>query len=250
MPYISFLETLLDGGVDKAGKKVKPTITDFTSNSTEKFVDIRITFPAGKITELEATVDSNNINGVEKILKLSTSVSTTNMHLFDKDFKLRKYLTVHDIVNAFYDVRIDTYSTRKAHMIAHLKTTLFKLSNKALYIQLVLDDVIDLRRKSSSQIDDLLTKNKLGKIEDSYDYLIKMPMNSVSQENIDRLLKEKGNNELELQQLQNTTVQSMWLHEINNFEIQYNKYKQKRNNDYGTETVNTTNKKVKIIRKK
>ena len=72
-------------------------------------------------------------------------------------------------------------------------------------------------------------------------------MNSVSQENIDKLLKEKGNNELELQQLQNTTVQSMWLHEINNFEIQYNKYKQKRNNDYGTETVNTSNKKQKVI---
>ena len=251
MPYISFLEILLDGNVDKLGKKLKPTIADFTSNSTEKFVDIRVTFPAGNIADLEESVDSNNVNGVEKILKLSTSVSTTNMHLFDKEFKLRKYLTVHDIVNAFYDVRIDTYTTRKEHMIAQLKSTLFKLSNKALYIQLVLDDTIDLRRKNTSQIDDLLSKNKLGKIDDSFDYLIKMPTNSVSQENIDKLLKEKSNNELELQQLQNTTVQSMWLHELNNFESQYNKYILKRNNDYGTETVNSTNKKQKmIVRKK
>jgi hypothetical protein len=99
-------------------------------------------------------------------------------------------------------------------------------------------------------LEELLTKNKLGKIDDSLDYLIKMPMNSVSQENIDKLLKEKGNNELELQQLQNTTVQSMWLHELNNFESQYNKYKLKRNNDYGTETVNATAKKQKVIIRK
>ena len=249
MPYILFLETLLDGGVDKHGKKLKATITDFTSNSTEKFVDIRITFPPGKISELEANGDSNG-NGVEKILKLTTSVSTTNMHLFDNDFKLRKYLTVHDIVNAFYDVRIDAYVTRKEHMIAQLKTTLFKISNRASYIQLVLDDAIDLRRKTTSQIDELLLLKKLGKIDSSYDYLIKMPMNSVSQENIDKLLKEKGNNELELQQLQNTTVQSMWLQDINCFESQYNKYKLKRNFDYGKDIVNTAHsKKNKIISK-
>lgn len=250
MPYISFLETLLDGGVDKQGKKQKPIISDFTSNSTEKNVDIHITFPTGIINQLEANIN-NNINGVEKILKLSATVSTTNMHLFDKDFKLRKYLTVHDIVDAFYDVRIDTYAKRKEHMILQLRTSLYKLSNKVLYIQQVLNDTIDLRRKNTSQIDDLLIANKLGKIDGSYDYLIKMPMNSVSQENIDKLLKEKGDNELQLQELQDTTVQNMWLKELEIFEAQYNKYKIKRNSDYVVEcsTSNSNIKKTKLRKK-
>jgi DNA topoisomerase-2 len=122
---------------------------------------------------------------------------------------------------------------------------LYKLSNKVLYIQQVLNDTIDLRRKNTSQIDDLLIANKLGKIDGSYDYLIKMPMNSVSQENIDKLLKEKGSNELELQELQNTTVQNMWLKELEIFESQYNKYKIKRNSDYELVECSTSNPNIK-----
>jgi DNA topoisomerase II len=147
-------------------------------------------------------------------------------------------------------VRNLPYGQGNAIMVTQLRSSLYKLSNKALYIQLVLDDVIDLRRKNSTQIDDLLIHNKLGKIDNSYDYLIKMPMNSVSQENIDKLLKEKGLNELELAKLLNTTVQSMWLQEINNFESQYNKYKLKRNNDYSTEIVNSSSKKQKVVIKR
>lgn len=246
MPYISFLESLLDGGLDKQGKKIKPSITDFTSNSTEKFVDIKIAFPTGKLLELESIIDSFGINGIQKLLKLSTTVSTTNMHLFDQDFKLRKYHTVNDIVEAFYDVRIKAYQTRKELLIQQLKLSLAKLSSKALYIELVLSDVIDLRRKTSSQIDYLLSSNGLHKVDDMYDYLIKMPMNSVSQENIDKLLKEKGENEKHLIQLQSTSVQTMWLEELNEFEIKYGNYKIKRNLEYST-IVNS--KKSKISKK-
>jgi DNA topoisomerase II len=52
MPYISFLETLLDGGMDKQGEKLMPTITDFTSNSTEKFVDIRMLAKLGRWSQI------------------------------------------------------------------------------------------------------------------------------------------------------------------------------------------------------
>jgi DNA topoisomerase II len=157
---------------------------------------------------------------------------------------------ITNIIDDFYNVRIDTYAKRKDHMISQLETALYKLSNKALYIELVLNDKIDLRRKNFTQIDDLLLANKLGRIDNSYDYLVKMAMNSVSQEHVDKLIKEKGDNELELQHLQNTTVQKMWLNELENFEVQYNKYKLKRNSDYESEITSSTKvKKIKLVKK-
>ena len=44
-----------------------------------------ITFAKGKLQELEEkALDANGVNGVEKTLKLATTVSTTNMHMFDE----------------------------------------------------------------------------------------------------------------------------------------------------------------------
>lgn len=65
MSYISMLEGLLDGGVDKAGKKVAPTIKDMINMSTEVIVDITVVLPKGKLSELESE-SNNGINGLEK----------------------------------------------------------------------------------------------------------------------------------------------------------------------------------------
>jgi hypothetical protein len=43
------------------------------SNSTEKTVDITISMSKDKIDSLETTVDAGGINGIQKLLKLSTT---------------------------------------------------------------------------------------------------------------------------------------------------------------------------------
>ena len=234
MPYITFLEGLVDGGVDKAGKRIAPTIKDFVSNSTEKLVDIVVTFPRGRLAELETGV----AGGVEKVLKLTTTVSTTNMHLFDADCKLKKYETVVDIIEAFSAVRLATYHRRKAYQVAAMEQVLLKLSNKALYIQRVLDGTVDLRRKTGEQIEAMLAGQGLVKLGGgagevgTYDYLIKMPMVSVSKEQVDKLMKEKADTEAELAALRATPVEQIWLRELAGFEEQYRGYVAKRQAEY------------------
>ena len=237
MPYITFLESLVDGGLDKNGKKIAPVIKDFVSNSTEKIVDIRITFSKGRISELEGNCDATGINGIDKLLKLTTTVSTTNMHLFDKDCKLHKYHSVEDIIDAFSIVRLEAYQTRKTYQVNELQKILVKLTNKAKYIQLVLDDTIDLRRKRANEINNLLEISGLIRIEDSYDYLLKMSMVSVSMENVEKLMKEKGDVEHELEALQATTVQEMWISELDDFEKVYDVYVDKRKSEYSCVSI-------------
>jgi hypothetical protein len=102
------------------------------------------------------------------------------------------------------------------------------LSNRAKYIQYVLSDKIDLRKKTGIQIDAMLQSYGFDRIEGDYKYLVKMPMDSVSQENVDKIMKEKADTEMELNVLKSTTLEQIWLKELDVFEKEYLAYKSKR----------------------
>jgi DNA topoisomerase-2 len=227
MPYTTFLEGLMDGNVDKNGKKTAPEIKEFMSICTEVNVDITVTFPKGRLAELEGSV-SNEINGVEKLLKLTTTVSSTNMHMFNRDCKLHKYATVEEIIEEFYSIRMETYRKRKDYLIAEMQRLLTKLSNRAKYILANLDGSIDLRRKSAMQVTELLEAGGYTKLDGDYKYLIKMPMDSVTTENVAAILKEKETTEESLARLIATSLQQMWLTELEVFEREYTVYKRRR----------------------
>jgi len=228
MPYTSFLETLMDGHTDKNGKRVTPTIKEFSSLSTEVSVIFIVTFPRGKMKDIESNVDASGINGIEKLLKLTTTVSNTNIHMFNSDGKLRKYNTVPEIIDDYYNIRIAVYDKRKNALIKALEEKLVKLSNKAKYILDTLDNKIDLRRKNNAVVTVMLEEMGFDKLEDNYKYLIKMPMDSVTNENVEHIVKEQGDTDKELNLLKSTSLEKMWQKELANFEKEYNKYKNYR----------------------
>lgn len=115
--------------------------------SKDTNVDFTITFAKGKLEELEQSKGDYSCNGLEKLLKLYTTNTTTNMHLFDADDKLQKYEKVSDIIDAYYDVRLKLYQTRKNYLIDALEKELVLLSNKAKYIKENLEGTIDLRKR-------------------------------------------------------------------------------------------------------
>ncbi len=229
MPYTTFLEGLMDGGVDKAGKKIAPTIKDFTSTCTEVSVNFTVTFPKGRVAELEATVDATTgLNGLEKLLKLSTTISTSNMHMFDGECKLHKYGSVGEIIDAFYEVRLDMYAKRKAFLVEDLRKKLVKLSNRAKYILATLDGTVDLRRKSGQVVHDLLVAGGYDLIDGDFKYLIKMPMDSVTEENVAHILKEKDTAQADLAKLLATSLETIWLEELRTLDREYDAYRTKR----------------------
>ena len=229
MSYITMLEGLMDGGVDKAGKKIPPSIRDFTSLCTEVAVDITVQFPKGMLSDLETSGDTaTGINGVEKLLKLTTTVSTTNMHMFNSECKLHKYSTVEEIIEDFYTVRMDIYRKRKENLVHEMQKKLVKLSNRARYIVETLEGVVDLRRKNAQQVTELMSSRKFDMLDGDFKYLIKMPMDSVTQENVEQILKEKAQCETDLAELLATTLERMWYRELETFEKEYGTYKTKR----------------------
>jgi DNA topoisomerase-2 len=228
--FKELLEQLIDPGADKEGKRIQPLIKDYDDMSKDTNVDFTITFAKGVLEDLELAKGDYGCNGLEKVLKLYTTNTTTNMHLFDADDVLQKYDKVTDIIDAYYETRLKLYQVRKEHMISSLEKELVLLSNKAKYIQENLDGTIDLRKKKKDEVVSMLKDKGYNIMEDDteYKYLVKMPMDSVTEENVDKLLKDKAIKDSELETVKNTTIHKMWLKELDRLTEVYLEYKTER----------------------
>jgi len=228
--FKELLEELIDPASGKDGKKVSPVVKDYDDMSKDTNIDFTITFAKGKLEELEKQKGDYECNGLEKLLKLYTTNTTTNMHLFDAKDTLQKYEKVSEIIDSYYDVRLKMYNTRKEYMINALEKELIMLSNKARYIQENFDGTIDLRKKKKEEVNSMLLAKGYQQMDEDleYKYLVKMPMDSVTTENVEKLLKDKGNKEVTLEQVKITTIQQMWKSELDQLKEHYIEYKEDR----------------------
>jgi len=223
--YKEFLESCIDTKSNKNTKN-ETYIKDYTDMSTDDAVEFEITFYPGILNKL-INENYDNINGLEKYLKLSTTQSTNNMHLFNDKEQLKKYDTVYNIIDDYYNVRYTYYNKRREYLINLIENQLQILSNKARYIQLILDDTIDLRKKSKENIENMLESYNFVRNITTHDfnYLIKMPMDSVSSENVNRLMKQHTEKNDELNNIKSKTVQTIWLNELEILKSNLLKYK-------------------------
>ena len=227
--FKEYLESLTES-TDKTGKKVTPVIKDYDDMSKDTTIDFIITLQKGKLEELEAIQLDNDCNGLEKQFKLFTTSTTTNMHLFDANDKLKKYSTVTDIIDDYFVTRLELYETRKKYLIAAITKELLLLSNKSKYIQENLDTTIDLRKKKREEVITLLKSKGYAVMDEDedYKYLTKMPMDSVTEENVSKLLKDHADKSAELEKVKSITAQKMWLLELGELEEEYIRFKDER----------------------
>jgi DNA topoisomerase-2 len=171
------------------------------------------------------------------------------MHLFDSKDRLRKYANVEEIANDYYETRLTLYEKRKAHQLKTLASELQVLSNKARYIQELLDGSIDLRRKRGDELVAMLKEKGYAEAGDSetgsgsgsgsgsnngqgqgqgYKYLLKLPMDSVSEENVDKLIREKDSKAAQHETLKKTSPEQLWLTDLQELREEYMKQEDKR----------------------
>jgi DNA topoisomerase II len=200
-------------GKNDSKKIKKPLIKDYNDLSTDTNVEIEILFNDNIDEKMNEDCTFNNL---EKKLKLYSSLNTSNMHLFNHEEKLKKYDSEKQIIDDYFTVRLEYYSKRKKYQIQELEKILKLLSNKAKYIQENLDGTIDFRKKKKEEIVKLLESKNYDKINDDndYKYLIKMPMDSVSEENVEKLMSEMIDKQNDLKNLKSKKVGKIWLEEL------------------------------------
>ena len=254
--YKKFLENLIEpphaaaGGKDKdkdGTANTAPIVKEYNDMSTDTHVDITVTMAANIIKTYSEKTTEFECNMLEKMLGLYTTQSTTNMNLFDAKEKLVKYSSAEEIADSYSITRLEFYEKRKDALMAGLRKELMTLSNRARYITELLEDTLDLRRKTNKQLVELLKERKYDSMDansgehggdelssgqgergeqgqQGYKYLLKLPMDSVSEENVKKLLNEKERKEKELSELSFKTVEQMWVKDLEELEVEYNKF--------------------------
>ena len=200
--YKEFIESLMDAKPPK-----KPLVTDYKEHHTDSTVRFEIKLAPG-----------NEDVDIETVFKLSKQLSTSNMHCFDAGGSITKYRTPEEILSAFVPVRLEAYKKRRWALISATAAELKKISNRARFITLVISRELTLGEKKKETVVEELEKLGFDALADTYDYLLNMPLMSLTRERHAALLNEKAAKEEELRALEATTAKKLWLGDLDRLE--------------------------------
>jgi DNA topoisomerase-2 len=213
--FRKLLDTLMGEDENKKLSKKECIVKDYDDMSNDKEIDFTVTLHDGMLDKLESELDkTKDTNLVYKVFRLATTVSTSNMHLFDTSGRLKKYSSIIEIIDEYFATRLHLYQVRKDYLIEKITHELLIIENKVRYIREVLESTIDIRRMKKDNVYKLLTEKNYALIDGEYSYLIKLPMDSVTEEKIEEMEKKYQDKRNELDEIINTTIQNLWIKEL------------------------------------
>ncbi len=231
LKFKEILDKLMEEKTSK-GSKIKkiPLIKHFKDDCTDAVIDFTIKFTPGMLSKLITKKVDNNINLLEKTLKLVSTKSTSNMYLFDEEQKLRKYNTIYDIINKYIPVRYKGYKKRKDYMMKELYAKIVLSSNKARFIKENVEETIVLRKKKKAEVIKILFDKNYAMVNNDaeYKYLRSMTLDSLEEENMNRLINQCDELKKEYNKIKKKTLEKLWLEDLDNLEKEYEKYRLQR----------------------
>jgi DNA topoisomerase-2 len=208
--------------VDKKEVNSNKKIIDFAMEPLLNSIDVTIKF---KPTELQDLIKNDKL---ESYLKLNTTFSLNNMHLYDSQNKLTLYDTVYDIMEEFYVDRLQFYKKRKAYHIKLLENDVNIIKYKVKFIEDIFEKKIRLEKQKKDVIIARLIELKYPKLskninntEKSYSYLIELPLWSLTYEKIEELRNQLEQILTVLEEYKSKSEEEIWLNEIQEFEEAY-----------------------------
>lgn len=186
---------------------IKGQLLDVVEKDTKK-ISFVITVPEG----------SPILSDPVKHLKLEKPFPTTNMHLFDKNGLIKKYETVYHIINEWMNNRYPWYTVRKNYIIDSISHDLEIAQNKCTFLSMIMSDRIKVYRVPKDEVIKQLIQYKFTKIDDSYNYLLNLPVTSFTEEMINKLEEKIVELKSKLKKVQETSEIQMWINDLEEIE--------------------------------
>lgn len=166
----------------------------------------------------------------EKRFRLSSSWRTTNMVAFDAspNPKITRYSSVGSILEAFYEPRLAAYEERRKKEIERLRAEAVEADAKARFIRAVLEGTIELRRATDEDIISMMESHELpalskGEGVDGWEYLLRLRMDRVKASAVTDAEAAVAVAKAGVDALEATTAGQLWLEDLAEFEVAYEK---------------------------
>ncbi len=192
--------------------------------------------------------------GLEKVFKLDGNMPMTNMNAFDSNNGIQKYNAPEDIVNDYFPVRLGLYHDRKEALECSKEYSAQLTRNKARFIERIVDGQVNLVSGNKTKKDTVLELEELGfsklssleeilsrskstldlsseddtheddivlddeeSFEDlkQYDYLLNLPLSSLTAERIETLRNEADKTDVELAEIREAAPEKLWHDDLN-----------------------------------
>ena len=151
----------------------------------------------------------------ETTLKLTSTISLTNMVLFGKDYKLQKFQNINEIFQYFCKERYSLYEMRKEYMMKSMKKHIQMLKNKFRFLQEFLSKKIRMEDIQDSNIHEFLMEMKFDKVDDDFSYLLNIPIRQMTKTKLQELEHHITQTKLSLKKLENTSEGELWKDDLN-----------------------------------
>lgn len=149
-----------------------------------------------------------------KLLKLEES-STEIFSTLDERGKLMIFDYTQDIINYFVNFRLNYYHKRKEHLLEKMNRELKILSNRGRFIKAILDEKLKVNNVPKIEIIKGVEEMNLDMIDGSYDYLLRMPIYSLTKEVFDKLKADFIEKKAEIQKMEQTDPKDMYVDDLN-----------------------------------
>ena len=189
-------ESLLEGLVEKG------TLHAYDDHTSGK-IHYVLKFPRQTLADL---LKKGKLDDVLKMQERETENYTT----LDEHGKLKVFNSVAEIVEYFVNFRLTFYEKRKARLLVDLAHDVKFLSNRARFIKAIIDKELTVNGVKKTDLVNTLENMGFDKEDDTYDYLLSMPIQTLTKEKYDELCKKVDVKQKELDKVNRTSHEKMY----------------------------------------
>jgi len=165
------------------------------------------------IINIDFKFDTSHEN-IVKTLKLQTKFAE-NYTCMNEHNTIQVFEHSNDLLKEYIKVKSEYNQKRKDYLIEKKKDDLLIMASKYLFIKNIIDDNIIVNKKKKSEIiSQLESFEKIIKIDGNYDYLLRMPLHSLTEEKVKELLDLIKNGKNQLKELTEMNISDIWKKEM------------------------------------
>ncbi len=173
------------------------------TNKGKGSIDYEVKFSRSELARLTSS------NRLVRFLKMEEKQSE-NLTVLDENGKLKIFKSASEIIKYFVAFRLKYYDKRKLHMISQAERELTILTNRAAFIKAIIDKKLKINNVPRATIILYLETADFDEVDGSYNYLLYMPIHSLTKERYQELLSEVGDKEVELKSIKKMKPLNMY----------------------------------------